>query len=257
MRWMLNIFQWIYSLYALLLFVLLMLIVFPFVLVASAWGKLRGGNFIYQACRCWADLWMFLLGIVHRNILEAPVDPSKQYVFVANHISYLDIPIILKSVRHHKFRVLGKYEMKRIPIFGYIYQRAAILVDRSRPEERSKSVRTLKSVLRKGISIFIYPEGTFNETGKPLKAFYDGAFRIAIETGTPIKPILFLDTFDRMPYYGLFTLNPGPSRAIFLEEVPVAGYNLKEVGLLKSRVYDLMEQSLIRYRASWIAEDAL
>ena len=89
-------------------------------------------------------------------------------------------------------------------------------------------------------------------THQPLKEFYDGAFKIAIETQTPIKPILFLDTYDRMNYKSIFSLNPGRSRAVYLEEVSVEGLTIKDVALLKEKVYQLMEEKLISYKASWI-----
>ncbi|MEJ7671377.1 MAG: 1-acyl-sn-glycerol-3-phosphate acyltransferase [Chitinophagaceae bacterium] len=91
-------------------------------------------------------------------------------------------------------------------------------VDRNNAENRTRSVLTLKSIIKKQISVFICPEGTFNVTHKPLKEFYNGAFKIAIETQTPIKPILFLDTYDRLNYTSIFSLSPGRSRAVFLEE---------------------------------------
>ena len=128
------------------------------------------------------------------------------------------------------------------------------MVDRRDAEKRARSVRTLKSVLRRGISIFIFPEGTFNLTHRPLKDFFDGAFRIAIETQTPIKPLLFLNAYDRMHYKSVFSLNPGKSRTIFLEEVDVSGLTMTDLAKLKQRVYDLMERKLIEYGASWIED---
>jgi 1-acyl-sn-glycerol-3-phosphate acyltransferase len=256
MKILLKPLQWLYCLYAFFLFIILMLLIFPFVLVSSFWGKINGGNIIYKLCRYWGDIWMLLIGIKHRNIFESPPDRLKQYIFVANHISYMDIPLLFKAIRSQPIRVLGKYEMKRIPIFGFIYQKAVVMVDRSSPFQRSKSVRQLKSVLRKGISIFIYPEGTFNETHRPLKDFYDGAFRIAIETQTPVKPILFLDTYGRLNYKSILSLTPGKSRAVFLEEVDVMGLLLKDLPFLKEKVYGTMERKLIEYNASWIKEGA-
>ncbi len=229
-----------------------MLLVFPVVVVCTFWGKTTGGNIIYKLCRFWTDGWMFCIGIRHKNIFEEGVDKNKQYIFIANHISYLDIPVILKTIRHHSIRVLGKYEMKRVPVFGFIYRSAVVMVDRSNPGGRSKSVRVLKSVLGKGISVFIYPEGTFNETHKPLKDFYDGAFRIAIETQTPIKPMLFLDTYSRLNYKSIFSLNPGRSRTVFLEEVSVHGLTYNDVQALKDKVYHQMETMLIEYSAPWV-----
>lgn len=252
MKFIIKSLQFIYSLYAFLLFVLLMLIVFPFAFIASFWGKIKGGNFIYGISRLWADVWMFGIGIRHQNIFLSPLDHSKQYIFVANHISYLDIPSILKSIRHQHFRALGKFEMKRVPVFGLIYRNGAVMVDRSSPENRAESVRILKSVLKKGISIFIYPEGTFNETHQPLKDFYDGAFRIAIETQTPIRPMLFLDTYDRLNYTYLFSLTPGKNRSVFLDEIKTEGYTLNDLPVLKTKVHDYMEAMLKEYDASWI-----
>lgn len=239
--------QYIYSAYALLLFVALMLIVFPFIMLSLLWGKIRGGNMIYQLCRAWAHTWYFCVGIRHKEIYEAPHDTGKQYIFVANHISYMDIPPIV-LVAHQPLRILGKYEMVKIPVFGWIYRAAVILVDRRDAETRARSVRALKAALKRHISIFIFPEGTFNTTGAPLKEFYDGAFRIAIETQTPVKPLLLVDTLERLHYRGLFELTPGPNRVVYLEEIPVEGLIMKDLDRLKEKVSAVMEEGLTRYR---------
>ena len=126
------------------------------------------------------------------------------------------------------------------------------MVDRSNAEHRVKSVDILKSVLRKNISVVIAPEGTFNMTRDPLKSFYDGAFRIAIETQTPIKPVIFLDTYDRLNYKSIFSLTPGRSRSVFLAEINVSGYTMEDLPALKQIVYDKMESALLKYNASWI-----
>ena len=107
----------------------------------------------------------------------------------------------------------------------------------------------LKSVLNKEISIYIAPEGTFNMTNKPLIDFYDGAFRLAIETQTTIKPILFLDGVRRMNWRSVFAMTPGNMRTVYLEEISPVGYTVDQ---LKQKVYELMEQKLVYYKASWI-----
>jgi 1-acyl-sn-glycerol-3-phosphate acyltransferase len=112
-------------------------------------------------------------------------------------------------------------------------------------------VQQLISVLRKGISILVFPEGTFNTTGEPLKEFYDGAFRIAIETQTPIQPVLLLDAHARMHYKSIFSLNPGRSRSLFLPSVPVAGLTLNDVGELKEKVHAMMERALMEHGATY------
>lgn len=242
----------LYTVYAFAIFLSFMFLIFPFIIIASFFGKIKGGNFIYKLCKLWARFVLLMLGMHHRNIFETPHDTSRQFVFVFNHISYIDIPVILRSVQHQNFRVLGKAEMAKIPIFGFIYRSAAVLVERGDAEKRAKSVTQLKSVLNKGISVVIAPEGTFNMTHQPLKSFYDGAFKIAIETETPIKPMLFLDTYDRLHYESIFSLTPGKSRTVFLDEISVDGLKLNDVEFLKEKVYKAMEAGLIRYKASWI-----
>jgi 1-acyl-sn-glycerol-3-phosphate acyltransferase len=252
LKYLARVVRIIYSIYGFLSFLLIMLLLLPIFLVASFFGKVNGGNIIYEACRVWADIWMFLIGISHKNIYEVPHDTSRQYIFVNNHISYLDIPVMMKAIRRQNFRILGKAELAAIPVFGFIFKHAAVSVDRKNPEHRAKSVITLKSIIRRKISIFICPEGTFNETHAPLKEFYDGAFKIAIETQTPIKPILFLDTYDRLNYKDIFSLSPGRSRTVFLEETNTAGLSISDVSFLKEKIYKQMEDGLIRYKASWI-----
>ena len=223
-----------------------MFLVLPFVLVASFFG-VKGGNFVYRICNVWARLWYGLIFVRHKEIYEVPHYKSRQYIFVANHWSYMDIPALVRTMQQ-PVRVLGKYEMVKYPVFGIIYRAAAIVVDRSSAEKRTKSVRALKAALKHGISIFIFPEGTFNETNAPLKECYDGAFRIAIETQTPRKPVLFIDTVDRMHWRGFFELTPGRSAAVFLDEIPVNNYTIKEMPALKQLVYNKMEEGLKRYK---------
>lgn len=244
-------FQWLYCVYALALFAGIMLLLFPFMLIASLFGRITGGNMIYRLCMLWGDIWFPLIFIFHRNQYEQPLETNKQYIFVINHISYLDATIIVKTIRQ-PVRALGKIEMGSVPVFGFIYKYAAVRVDRGSAENRAKSIRNMKSILKKGISIIVFPEGTFNMTENPLKDFYDGAFRVAIEMQMPIKPILFLDTHDRMNYKSIFSLNPGKNRAVFLEEIPVENLTQKDVPVLKQKVYDLMDKKLREYKATWI-----
>jgi 1-acyl-sn-glycerol-3-phosphate acyltransferase len=256
MRSLLKPFHVLYVIYAMLLFVALMLLVFIWSLLVLPFGKIKGGNLIYRGCTLWADLWFFLIGIRHQNIYIEKPFAHRSYIFVSNHISYLDSAIIPKAFRR-PVRPLGKVEMSRIPVFGFIYKNTIVTVDRSNPENRARSVNELKAVLKKEISILVFPEGTFNMTHRPLKDFYDGAFRIAIETGTPIKPVLLLDAYSRMNYHSIFSLNPGRSRAVFLPEIDVTTYSLEEAPLLKQYVFGQMEEYLVQYKASWIDNDVV
>lgn len=243
----------LYRVYSFTLFVILMLPIFLWSLFALLFGKVRSGNMVWAGCKAWADTWFLLIFIWHRNIYIEKPDPHQSYIFVANHTTYLDAAVIPKIFRRPA-RPLGKVEISRVPVFGTIYKNAIVAVDRSSPENRAQSVKELKALLQLGISVIVFPEGTFNTSGKALKNFYDGAFRIAIETGTPIKPVVILDMYDRMHTDSVFSLNPGRSRAVFLPEVLVDGLSLEDTPALKQRVYDMMEAELKKRRASWIRE---
>jgi 1-acyl-sn-glycerol-3-phosphate acyltransferase len=250
MRLLLKPLQWIYSIYAFVLFIAIMLLIFPFVIIASFFGRIRGGNMAYRLCMLWGDLWFPLIFIFHNRIYEAPHDKTRPYIFVSNHISYLDAAILVMAYRQ-PLRPLGKIEMSKVPIFGYIYRNAIVTVDRSSAEHRANSVRILKSILQKGISILVFPEGTFNMTTEPLKDFYDGAFKIAIETQTPIKPVLFLDAYRRLNYQSLFSMTPGRSRLLYLDEVSVEGLSVTDVPMLRDKVHMIMENKMREYDGAW------
>ena len=243
--------QILYVIYAMILFLIMMLIVVPFVLVASFFGKIKGGNAVMRIVNWWADAWLFMIGIYHKRIVEQEIRVHQSYIFVSNHNSYMDIPQMLKAIRQ-PLRILGKAEMGKVPVFGIIYNAAVVPVLRGSAENRVKSVKILRSVLSKEISIYIAPEGTFNMTDKPLIDFYDGAFRLAIETQTPIKPMLFLDGVDRMHWRNIFSITPGKLRTVYLEEISPEGLTPFDVPAFKQKVYDLMEAKLKEYKASWI-----
>lgn len=250
MNFILKALKAIYSIYAFILFVAIMLLIFPAAIFSSFFGRIRGGNMIMRLCMFWADCWFPLIFIRHKRIYESPHDRTKSYIFLSNHISYLDAAIIPKAYRQ-PIRPLGKAEMGKVPVFGFIYRNAIVTVDRSSAVNRAASVRILKSLLGKKISVLVFPEGTFNMGTSPLKDFYDGAFRVAIETQTPIKPVLFLDAYRRMPYENLLAMTPGKSRLLYLGEIPVSGYTVESVALLKEQVYKIMEEKLIEYDAGW------
>jgi 1-acyl-sn-glycerol-3-phosphate acyltransferase len=248
MIWFKKFLQLLYSIYVITLFIACMLIAFlaVVVIIIVLPNTEKTNNLILRVCTLWARTWYAFIGIRHENIFEYPHDASQQYVFVANHSSYMDIPPIVLAITQ-PVRVLGKYEMIRYPIFGTIYKRAVVCVDRSSPERRAKSAKALQESVQKGLSIFLFPEGTFNESDQPLRAFYDGAFRIAIESQTPIKPLLLIDAEKRLHYSSLVAFTPGKNRVVFLETIPVAGLTMNDVPMLKALVYEKMEAGLRKY----------
>jgi 1-acyl-sn-glycerol-3-phosphate acyltransferase len=222
-----------------------MLLISPIIFISSFFG-VKGTNFNYKVVNLWGKSWFYLIGIRHKIIYDKPHNKNKQYVFISNHKSYMDAPTIALSINQH-FRVLGQYETSTIPLLGYIWKTCVITVKRNEYGSRVESIRRLKFEISKGISIFLFPEGKFNDTEDVLCDFFDGAFRIAIETQTPIKPMLLLDTEKRLHHSSLFGLTSGINRTVYLDEISVEGLTIKDTKTLKEKVFSVMEEKLIKY----------
>ncbi len=172
--------------------------------------------------------------------------PEGRYIIVANHISYMDTLVIFPAIPSF-FRPLGKKEMSKVPLFGFIYKQIVILVDRSSAVSRAVSMRLMWRVLRKEGHILLFPEGTFNETADTLKSFYDGAFKLALTTQTDILPLILPDTVDRWHYSAWWKVWPGKNRAIFLNPVKVNGRQIGQLAEFKQEVFSEMEKELNKY----------
>lgn len=98
----------------------------------------------------------------------------------------------------------------------------------------------MKQVLEQGLHMCIYPEGTRNKTKDPLKSFKDGAFRLAIETGTPIIPAVIIGTKEMLPSHIPFYFRPGNIKMIFLPPVETKDMHIDELPALRDKLFDLM-----------------
>lgn len=235
----------IFLLYAAIIFITLMFVALPFVLLFSAIFPINmSKRAILIVLRTWAALFSLFsfFWITTKN--KWSVDRSKSHIYVGNHGSYLDAIAVCVAVPQY-FSALGKVEITKVPIFGLIYKRIVVLIDRSSKESREQSVQALKQDLASGLSILIFAEGTMNQTEKPLADFYDGAFRIAIETQTPIIPFVMMNNRELLPRKDPLKARPGLITTIFLPEVSVVGLTMDDVPNLKRKVYDLMENAIL------------
>lgn len=117
-----------------------------------------------------------------------------------------------------------------------IYRRVVVLIDRKNKESRARSVEELKIELSRGQSILIFPEGTMNKTEADLADFYDGAFRLAIETQTDIAPMVILNARKLLPRANPLNVKPGLITCVFDEPVEVAGLEAEDLEALKAKV---------------------
>jgi 1-acyl-sn-glycerol-3-phosphate acyltransferase len=240
-----KILQPFYTAYVAITFSVSILAAFPLFAVISIGNNTTARKIIYTIIRYWSEWWLWTIGMPVTLVGKRP--PKGRYIVVANHISYMD-PLVLFAAIPGYFRPLGKKEISVIPIVGFIYKQIVIMVDRSSLHSRARSMRLMWRVVHREGSIIIFPEGTFNETGNPLKEFYDGAFRLAINTQTPILPMIFPDTADRWHYSAWWKLWPGKNRVVYFEPVDIAGMTMADLPELKHKVYMLMENELIKYK---------
>jgi 1-acyl-sn-glycerol-3-phosphate acyltransferase len=242
---MIRVLQPFYTLFVLLTFLVCLLLAFPVFFIVGIKDNTRARKIIWLVVHYWAKYWLRFIGMPISAKGTFPKD--KKFVIIANHISYLDTINIYAAIPEY-FRTLAKKEMAKIPVFGFVYKQLAILVDRSSNESRAKSMRLMWRQLRTECHISIFPEGGFNETTEPMIEFYDGAFRLAINSQTPLLPLLFPDTVHRWHFRGWWKLCPGRNRAVFLDPVPVAGLTLKDLPQLKERVRAIMGERLVELR---------
>lgn len=233
-----------YTAYVAVTFLISILVALPFIVLISFGNSVAARKAIFNIIRTWSIAWLWLIGMPVKVSGKHP--PKGKYIIVANHISYLDTLVIFPAIPGH-FRPLGKKEISKIPVIGFIYKQVVIMVDRSNAHSRAKSMRLLWRVLNHEANIIIFPEGTFNETQSILKDFYDGAFRLAINTQTPIFPIVFPDTVNRWHYSGWWKFWPGINRAVRLEPIEVNGLAMEDLPALKQQVFLRMEAELKKY----------
>ena len=235
----------LYLMYAGLIFIGLMFIALPFVLIVTAlFNPLTGKRAGLFFLRCWA--WGFSLLTFYwvRTKNVDRVNLKTPHIYVGNHGSYLDAIAVCISVPQ-SFSALGKIEMAKIPVFGWIYKRIVVMIDRSSKDSRAQSVLSLKKEINNGQSILLFPEGTMNKTIAPLSNFYDGAFRIAIETQTPIQPFVILNNRKLLSRVKPLTAHPGILTTVFLPAVAVTEYGIDDVEVLKKKVFQNMEEALL------------
>ena len=166
------------------------------------------------------------------------IQQKTSYIYVSNHTSFLDIPGI-RLLIPGEFRPIAKKELLKIPIFGFIVRAATVVVDRSSAQSRKKSMEALHEILKGGISILVFAEGTQNRTKEILQPFKDGAFRIAIDSQLPIVPLVVIGAAPLLPP-GTLTIKPGKIKVIAGEPISVEGLTTDDVQALKQKTFTRM-----------------
>jgi 1-acyl-sn-glycerol-3-phosphate acyltransferase len=229
----------IFAIIAGLLIVLSLIIVSPIYAIIFAIGGKHANQTATKLSRIWAWYVLFCSGTRIKVYGQNLIDQSQTYVFISNHRSYLDIPVSARSTKNI-FKFLAKDELGHVPLLGYIIRKLYITVRRQSMRDRVLSLRKMEVELNKGISVWLYPEGTRNKTDKPLTDFNDGAFTVAINTGKPIAFCTIFDTGKILRPGKLFQLFPGKVDVWWEQPIETKGLSKKDIPLLKERVRNMM-----------------
>jgi 1-acyl-sn-glycerol-3-phosphate acyltransferase len=172
-------------------------------------------------------LWRF------RTSGMPPTDPRRPYVVVSNHESFADILLI--SHLPWEMKWLSKAELFKVPVLGWLMRLAGdIPVRRGEGRSAVEALQRCRTVLKRRVSVMIFPEGTRSPTADMLP-FKDGAFRLAVDTGVPILPLAVSGTGTALPKHG-WLFGRAKAEVRVLEPIETTGLTVKDVPALRERV---------------------
>lgn len=183
---------------------------------------------------------------------EEALDPKKVYIYAPNHTNYMDILTGYKVIPNY-FHFMAKGSLAKLPLFRIMFWKTHIPFDRSSAKDSSKAFLRAMNDIGKGFSILVYPEGTQNRKNGTLLPFKPGAFKMAIETNTPIVPVTTLNPFDICPHEkDIMKLGPGGPGKLYIKvgkPIYPADCN-NDPNELKEKVYNIVLSNLQAYHGN-------
>jgi len=231
----------LHTLYSFIIFCIVFLLLFPFFLIPIFFPKQY--HMVGVLNRVWAYVTFPLVLIPFKIEMQGKLKRGQQYIFCPNHFSYLDIASMGFNPINSIF--VGKSDMESVPLFGYMYKKLHITVDRSSLSSRYNTVKRSLRALEDGKSLVIFPEGGMISHNPPhMTRFKDGAFRIAIEKQIPIVPVTLPNNWIILPDKNLLLLHWGLMKIIFHEPIETKDMTLRQVDGLKEKVFDVINAQL-------------
>lgn len=231
----------LHTYYGLAIFGILFLLFFPFLLIPILFPKQF--QLVGIINRWWAKSLFVLTFLPFQVECRTKLDSKRQYIFCPNHLSYIDIPTLGLNPINSIF--VGKSEMEKIPLFGYMYRKLHITVDRNSLKSKFNTLQRSMDAIDEGKSLVIYPEGGIISRQPPrLAKFKDGAFRTAIQKQIPIVPVTIPYNWLILPDEKDLLLKPGRIKIIFHEPIETLGMSLNETDSLKEKVYQIIDNEL-------------
>jgi 1-acyl-sn-glycerol-3-phosphate acyltransferase len=210
----------IFAFWAMIIFILTMLPVALCMWVIGLVREPQRTEIFRNISKAWMTIFFFFSGCRLKIKGNENFEKGVTYIVICNHNSLMDVPLATPFIPGAN-KTIAKVEMSRIPLFGLIYKRGAILVDRKNQDSRRDSFKKMKDVLLMDMHMCIYPEGTRNKTDEPLKEFHNGAFKLAVETGTSILPAMMFHTKKVLPIDKAFFFWPSTMEIHFLPSIQV------------------------------------
>jgi len=201
--------------------------------------------------RIWCEGLLKVLGIKLKVYAEEWPDPGKNYVFMCNHQSQLDIPVLEAILKAYNIRFLAKKSLFDIPFFGWgIRALGYVPVEREDPKEGLKSLLACVERLKEGVSLVIFPEGTRSQTGE-LLPFKLAGFLIPLKAGVPVCPVALYGTRQILPKGRLwFSLKEREVRVYLGKVITLEGLTLRDKHLLATQVREALERGLEKIKAA-------
>ena len=244
-----NIFRFLWLVWGAFVFMTLMTLLTPlFIIFIALLGKKIRYHLLSFNFKIVGPILCFLMGIRFKTIGRQKVPTSGAQVLISNHQSMVDIIINAANSPQAGF-FLAKKSLTKFPVFGMMVKSLGILVDRTNDESRKKSYMYMVNTIKEGHPIFIYPEGTRNRTKEPLKEFYAGAFKLAIETRVPIVAQTLIGAQKIYNPNTPFLMQPGKV-TIYFDIIETDKYGASDTDKLKADVKELMKQRILQHQAS-------
>jgi len=193
-----------------------------------------GRQWFHSMARQWAQEVVQAAGISLAVEGLDLLSPDHQYVYVANHASYMDIPIVLATLPGNII-IVYKKELEKIPLFGPMLRISPLLpIERENPRKAFATLRQALQLADQKRSLLLFPEGTRTPTGK-LQPFKRGAFHLALQAGLPVVPVAIFGTYQILPRHR-WTIMPNQSVSVLIGapiEVPAQRSKQQERHILQ------------------------
>ncbi|WP_117883889.1 lysophospholipid acyltransferase family protein [Aureibaculum luteum] len=217
------------------------LVALPVLIVVISFDSLYPTFF--KIAKAWGKTILFVMGFKPVVETEEEIIPGKSYLFIANHASLIDVMLML-SVMKNPAVFVGKKELVKLPLFGYVFRKTSIWVNRSNAESRKRVYILAQKKLDQGLSIAIFPEGLVPHEDIVLSEFKNGAFRLAIEHQIPIVPMTFYDVKKRFSWT-FFSGWPGKLRVKIHKFIQTEGLTVDDMESIKKEAFDTIYMELI------------